>query len=62
MYIHIYTYVHTYTYTYTREKQPINVDEAYASIQSAIDSYIITISNALKIPIHLFSPWKSFVT
>ena len=34
---------------------------AYASIQSAIDSYIITISNALKIPIHLFSPWKSFV-
>ena len=44
-----------------REKQPLNVDKAYASIQSAIDSYINTISNALKIPIHLFSPWKSFV-
>ena len=41
-----------------REKQPLNVDKAYASIQSAIDSYI---SNALKIAIHLFSPWKSFV-
>ena len=32
-----------------------------ASIQSAIYSYIITTSNALKIPIHLFSPWESFI-
>ena len=44
-----------------REKQPLNVQKAYASIQSALDCYIDTVSNTENIPIKMFSPWKAMV-
>ena len=44
-----------------REKQPFNKDMAIKSINEAIDNFIITISEANKIPANVFYGWKKII-
>ena len=44
-----------------REKQPLDVKKVQSSLQSALDSYIYTASNSIKIHTKSFSPWKRFI-
>ena len=41
-----------------RERYAYDIDKAFSSVISAIDSFIFQISNSSKVPIKSFSPWK----